>query len=152
MAHTNRSRVVLGGLLTGLIINAVEYVTHAVILRNAWDQVLLTLGKYQGFSPRAMAVFVICGFLLGIASIWIYAAIRPRYGPGTKTALRAGFVTWAISSFLPNLAAYPMALFPGRLLVISAVVALVEILLGTMAGAWLYKEELMPVARPAAAA
>ena len=33
MAHTNRVRVVLGGLLAGVVINIVEYVTNGVV----WD-------------------------------------------------------------------------------------------------------------------
>ncbi len=153
MAHTNRGRVILGGLLTGLVINIIEFITHGVILRDAWNQALLMLGKFQGFPRGAMTVFIICGFLLGIGSIWIYAAIRPRYGAGAGTALRAGFMAWALAAFLPNLATYPMGFFPSRLIVISTVVSLVELLLGTLAGAWLYKEEeLTPVARPAAAA
>jgi hypothetical protein len=30
------------------------------------------------------------GFLIGIFAIWLYAAIRPRHGPGPKTAVCAG--------------------------------------------------------------
>ena len=65
--------------------------------------------------------------LLGIAAVWIYAAIRTRYGPGSNTAIRAGLAAWALAVFLPNLGNYPLGLFPARLLVISTVVALVEI-------------------------
>jgi hypothetical protein len=33
MAHTNRVRVILGGLLAGLVINIVEFITNGVVLR-----------------------------------------------------------------------------------------------------------------------
>jgi hypothetical protein len=36
MTHTNRVRVVLGGLLGGLVINIVEFITNGVVLREAW--------------------------------------------------------------------------------------------------------------------
>jgi hypothetical protein len=36
MAHTNRGRVILGGLVAGLVINVVEYITNGVVLRDAW--------------------------------------------------------------------------------------------------------------------
>jgi hypothetical protein len=36
MAHTNRGRVILGGLLAGLVINIVEFITNGVVLSEAW--------------------------------------------------------------------------------------------------------------------
>lgn len=151
MAHTNRGRVILGGLLAGLIINVVELIVNAVVLRASWRQALNAHGIPE-FSAGTMVVFLICGFLLGIASVWLYAAIRPRYGMGPGSAFRAGLAAWAIGAFLPNLATYPMGLFPGWLIVTATIVSLFEILLGTFAGAAIYKEKLMEVARPAAAA
>ena len=103
-------------------------------------------------SPGAIVIFNVGGFLLGIAAVWLYAAIRPRYGSGPNTAIRAGLVAWAIAVFLPNLGNYPLGLFPTRLLLISTVVALVEIVVATLVGAWLYKEEEKVAAvRPIAA-
>jgi hypothetical protein len=99
------------------------------------------LGKPAQLSASAIMIFNIWGFLLGIAAVWLYAAIRPRYGAGPKTAIRAGLVTWAVAVFLANLGNYPLGLFPTRLLVISSIVALVEIVVATLVGAWLYKEE-----------
>jgi hypothetical protein len=54
---------------------------------------------------------------------------------------------------LSNLITYPMGLYPARLLVIATIVALVEIVLGTLAGAWAYKEKEAqpPVVQRAAA-
>ena len=115
----------MGGLLAGVVINVVEFITNGVILREAWGQAMKALGKPQ-LSAGAVVIFNIWGFLLGIAAVWLYAAIRPRYGAGPKTAIRAGFVAWAIAVFLANLGNYPLGLFPTRLLVISSMVALVE--------------------------
>lgn len=153
MSHTNRVRVIFGGLLAGVVINVVEYLTNGVILKGAWGQAMQALGKPTDLSAGAIAVFNLWGFLLGIGAVWIYAAIRPRYGAGRGTAIRAGVAAWALAVFLANLGNYPLGLFPARLLVITAVVALVEIVLGTLAGAWLYKEkeqEAPAVLRPAA--
>ena len=52
---------------------------------------------------------------------------------------------------LANLANYPSGLFPTRLLVITGLVALVEIPIATILGAWLYKEEDASAVRRAAA-
>lgn len=154
MAHTNWVRVILGGLLAGVVINIVEYITNGVVLRQAWGHAMQALGKPTGVSAGAIVMFNVWGFLLGIAAVWLYAAIRPRYGQGPNTAIRAGLAAWALAVFLPNLGNYPLGLFPTRLLVISTVVALVEIVVATVAGAWLYKEEkereAPAVLRPAA--
>ena len=152
MAHTNRGRVILGGLVAGVVINIFEFIANGVVMKEAWGRALQALGKPTEFSVAAIVTFNLWGFLLGIAAVWLYAAIRPRYGPGPNTALRAGVATWGIGVFLSNLAGLPMGLFPARLLVIAIIVALVEIVVGTLAGAWLYKEEPVVVARSKAAA
>ena len=41
-------------------------------------------------------MFLAWGFLVGIFAVWLYAAIRPRYGAGPKTALCAGAAVWGI--------------------------------------------------------
>lgn len=155
MAHTNRSRVILGGLLAGVVINIVEYITNGVVLRQAWSAAMQSLGKSPEFTGGAIAMFNIWGFLLGIAAVWLYAAIRPRYGMGPTTAVRAGLFAWAVAVFLPNLGNYLLHLFPVRLLVITTVVALIEVVVATVSGAWLYKERekeepVVAIRRPAA--
>lgn len=145
MAHTNRVRVILGGLLAGVVINVVEYITNGVVLKQAWGQAMQALGKRTELSAGAIVMFNIWGFLLGIAAVWLYAAIRPRYGLGASTAIRAGLAAWALAVFLPNLTNYPLGLFPARLLAITTGVALVEIVVATLAGAWIYKEGVAEV-------
>jgi hypothetical protein len=153
MAHTNRGRVILGGLAAGVVINVVEYVTNGVVLKDGWAHAMQALGKPTELAPAAIVMFNIWGFLLGIAAVWLYAAIRPRYGLGPGTAVRAGLAAWALAVFLGDLVYYPLGLFPARLVVISAAVELVEVIVATMVGAWLYKEveeEVASVRRAAA--
>ena len=151
MAHTNRGRVLLGGLLAGVVINISEFVTNGVVLKADWGQAMQALGKASAPSGSAIAIYNVWGFLAGIAAVWIYAAIRPRYGAGAGTAVRAGIATWGLAVLLANLANYPSGVFPTRLLVITAVVAFFEMIIATVAGAWLYKEEDASAVRRAAA-
>ncbi|HET7750805.1 MAG TPA: hypothetical protein VFK81_15565 [Terriglobales bacterium] len=151
MAHTNRGRVILGGLLAGVVINVVEFVTNGVVLRDMWAQVMQGLGKSGQLPPSSIVLFNVGGFLVGIAAVWLYAAIRTRYGAGPGTAIRAGFVAWGLTSFLPALGNYAVGLIPTRVLVITALVSLADIVVGTLAGAWLYKEEAVAISRSAAA-
>ena len=146
MAHTNRGRVILGGLLAGVIINVVEFVTNGLILQSAWDTAFRSLGRSEGISATAVGVFNVSGFALGIATVWLYAAIRSRYGAGPVTAARAGCATWFLAILLPNLGNLPLGLFPARLLVISTAVGLIETVIATIAGAWIYKEHRLEIA------
>jgi hypothetical protein len=151
MVHTNRGRLILGGLLAGVVINVVEFVTNGVVLKDTWAQIMQGLGKPQQLPASSIVLFNIGGFLAGIAAVWLYAAIRTRYGAGPGTAIRAGFVAWGLTSFLPALGNYAVGMIPARVLVITAVVSLADIVVGTLAGAWLYKEEAVAISRSAAA-
>jgi hypothetical protein len=151
MAHTNRGRVILGGLVAGVVINVVEYVTNAVVLKDTWAQVMQGMGKSPQISTNAIVLFNVGGFLTGIAAVWLYAAIRSRYGAGPNTAIRAGLAAWFLMVFLPNIGNLAVGMFPTRLLVITGLVALADIVVGTLIGASLYKEEAAAMARTAAA-
>jgi hypothetical protein len=77
----------------------------------------------------------------GIWVMWLYAAIRPRYGPGPKTAAIAGVALWIIGAVI-NFLWVSMGLLPfspGALLV-PAAVGLPITIVGAVVGAWQYKE------------
>ena len=80
--------MILGGLAAGLIINVIESVLNGVILAKDMEAAISALGRQMG--GGALAMFIAWGFLVGIFAVWLYAAIRPRYGAGPKTAACAG--------------------------------------------------------------
>lgn len=47
-----------------------------------------------------LAFLVIVNIAMGMWAMWLYAAIRPRYGPGPKTATVAGFAWWVVGSLM----------------------------------------------------
>jgi hypothetical protein len=139
MGKINWGRVIAGGLLAGVVLNVFDFVVHGVLLADQWSAASAALGKGEP-SGSAMVWYFVFDFLLGIAAVWLYAAIRPRFGPGPKTAACAGLFVWFLVGFLYNLAQIPSGLWPGNLLMISAIVALICVPLGTVVGAWAYKE------------
>ncbi|MCC6860671.1 MAG: hypothetical protein IT158_19040, partial [Bryobacterales bacterium] len=56
-------------------------------------------------------------------------------------ALRAGLAVWVIGYLMSVVPPLVMGMFPVRLLLISLAAGLVEVLAGTLLGAWIYKEE-----------
>ena len=71
----------------------------------------------------------------------LYAAIRPRFGPGPKTAARAGIAIWVLGYVLPNLTYMVVGLAPTNLTIASTAVELMETILAAIAGTALYKED-----------
>jgi hypothetical protein len=139
MGKINMGRVIVGGLLAGLVINLGEFVLNGYILEKDWEAAMRSLGK-QPIGTQAVAVFLALGFLLGITAVWIYAAVRPRLGAGPKTAICIGLIVWVLTSLFTTLGQLPTGIFPTRLLILPLVWGLVELPLGTVAGAWLYRE------------
>lgn len=139
MGKINWGRVIGGGLVAGLVISIGEFVLNEPILGEQWAAAVESLGL-PPMGGQAIATFVIGAFLLGIAAVWLYAAIRPRFGPGPKTAVCAGLTVWFFSYLYVSLGMMGMNLFPTNLLVIGTLWGLVEIPLATLLGASLYKE------------
>ncbi len=139
MGKINRGRVVVGGLLAGLVLNLLDFLVNGVWLSNDWNAAMQALGKGQ-MDAALIKWFVIYDFLVGIFMVWLYAAIRPRYGAGAKTAVYAGVATWLLIAFFHAIAEAPMGIFPHRLYVVTTLAALVCVPLAAVVGAWQYKE------------
>jgi hypothetical protein len=135
----NWNRVILGGLLAGLVINICEYVENGLILGDQWTRAIVRLQR-PAMGADSTAAFLLWGFLVGIYALWLYAVLRPRLGPGPKTAAFAGIAVWVLASLLGSIPPVAMHLFPYHLSGIGIVVSLVENVVGTILGAWLYKE------------
>jgi hypothetical protein len=84
--------------------------------------------------------FVLLGFGIGFMTVWLYAAIRPRFGPGMRTAVCASLTIWGLAYLYPNLFIMIMNLFPRRMMAVATVWGLGEVVIAGIAGAWLYKE------------
>jgi hypothetical protein len=138
MGKINWPRVILGGLVAGVIINISEFLLNAVVLAKDMEGALRALGREVGGTQLAM--FTVWAFLVGIFALWLYAAIRPRYGAGPKTALCAGAAVWGLGYFLASVTPVALQLFPGRIMAIGLTAGLIEVLVGTVVGAWLYRE------------
>ncbi|HEX9705894.1 MAG TPA: hypothetical protein VGA20_11655 [Gemmatimonadales bacterium] len=141
MGKINLKGVVVGGLLAGLVLNVVDYLLYGVILADDMNAAMQALGKGP-IGGSAIAWFVVIDFLYGIALVWGYAAMRPRFGAGPGTAARAGLYVWAVAMFFRALSDSQMGVMPMRLVVIGTISALVLYPVAAVVGAWPYKEEM----------
>jgi pimeloyl-ACP methyl ester carboxylesterase len=139
MGQINLGRVVIGGLLAGLIINVGEFILNGLLLEEQMNAAMAALNK-PPINPNMIMFFVLFGFGLGCMLVWTYAAIRPRFGAGVKTAVCASSLVWALSYLYPNLFMVITGIFPTNLMVVATVWGLVEANLAGVAGAWAYTE------------
>jgi hypothetical protein len=142
MSAINTSKVIVGGLVAGLVFCAVDFVVFNYVLGAQMhaelgaisDQLVLFID-----AKRAIVGGIGVDFLLGVSAIWIYAAIRPRFGAGPRTALLAGAATWFIAA-LAYSSYYLNRMFSLELFCLLSLIELVSVVIGTMAGAKLYTE------------
>jgi hypothetical protein len=139
MSRINVGRVIVGGLVAGLVINIAETILNLVVVAQAMEDAL----RARNLPPvggSAIGGFVLETFLVGIVTVWLYAAIRPRFGPGAGTALIAGAVVWFFAYLHQSFALVQMGVFPAKVMVVGTVWGLGEIVVASIAGAWVYRE------------
>jgi hypothetical protein len=140
MGKVNVGRVILGGLVAGIVYDILGYLVDGMWLAPQWAAGMQALG-HADFSSKQWIYFQVLGLITGIVTIWIYAAIRPRYGAGMKTAVFAAVMVWIVALLVPNLSfMWVSHLFSHHLAAMTTAGALVEIIVGAIAGAALYKE------------
>jgi hypothetical protein len=150
MNKINLGRVVLGGIVAGIVINVFEGVLNGVILADQWATVMSALGKSPIMSVKQIVAFNVWGFATGIVMMWVYAAMRPRFGAGPGTAVCAGLVIWATAYALGSAAPVFLHLIPVGLTAITLGVGLVEAMVAGLAGAYFYKESAVELPKASA--
>ena len=140
MGKINVGRVIIAGLVAGIVADILGYLVDGVLLAHQWADGMKALGR-GGFTFNQVIWFNLLGLIGGIVLIWMYAAIRPRFGAGVKTAVWAGLAFWLIGVLIPNVSFMCVSsLFPHRLTALTTLGGVVEIVVGAIAGAALYKE------------
>ena len=140
MSKINYARVILAGLVAGLVINVVDFVVNVPILGEQWRAATTALGvKVEQVNGQAAAGWITMDFIVGLFTAWLYAAIRPRYGAGARTGLCAGVATWFIVHVALGSLTW-QGLYPLSLNAISAAGALVAMLAGGWIAGRLYTE------------
>lgn len=138
MGKINLGRVILGGIVAGIIINISQFVLHRFVIKDAEVEAMKRLNLTMTETGSTIAVWVLWAFAWGIAAIWLYAAIRPRFGPGPGTAVKAGLAAWFFSCLLATVAMTNLGVFPFH--AVGFLWELAHSVIATIAGAALYRE------------
>ena len=138
----NTQKVVVGGFVAGVVMNVIDWVVNMFILgerMKAESDAFKPGMADQMMSGSTMASYIVMDFILGFALVWTYAAIRPRFGPGIKTASYVALLFWILAAVF--LSGYlHMGMMSMGLWVTFAIFGLVNFLLSAWAGAKFYTE------------
>ena len=139
MGKINFGRVLLGGLVAGFILNVGEFLLNTIVLQQQHQEFLKRCG-FPEPGTKFLVIVVTITFVLGIVIVLGYAAIRPRFGAGPKTAIIAGLFAWFGVVVFGNIIFAGLGMAPVNLVAMVIGWELVEYLLATLVGAALYKE------------
>ena len=140
MGGVNTRRVLLGGLVAGVVINVGEYLLNGVILVSYYVDLTQRLGV-PVMPISTIAIFVLLAFVIGVVGVWLYAAARPRLGPGPVTALKVGTAIWFFSYVMTQMGYWGLGIMSFNMALGVMGWGLVELNLGVLVGAWVYREQ-----------
>ncbi|MGA2182123.1 MAG: hypothetical protein ABSH47_03775 [Bryobacteraceae bacterium] len=139
MHKINSGRLILAGIVAAVILDILEYVDNGIVLAKAWADSLKTI-HVAPLSVRGIIAFNVWSVVVAFLAIWLYVAIRPRFGPGPKTALIAAAVVWALGWPLGTVVPLAMHVVPRSLAINASLLGIPEMAIAILAGAYLYKE------------
>ena len=141
MPQLNVPRIIGGGLAAGLVMNVIDAVTNGFLLGERWKSATEALnpGLISKMGMSGTLGWVIVDFILGVLTVAVYAGIRPRFGPGPLTAMRAAVAVWLAAHAAYASYAF-MGLYPWSLILASSVGGLIAAIAGGYVGARLYRE------------
>jgi hypothetical protein len=138
----NTSKVVTGGLAAGVVANIIGFVLFGMMLGPRMEAESVAVAPAlagRGMSGSAITTNVIATFVIGILLVWLYAAMRPRFGPGAKTAVYAALAVW-VCGFLFHLDWLLVGMTTYATYALASVAALVQVVAAAWVGAMLYTE------------
>ena len=139
MGKINLQKVLIGGLIAGVVLNVIDSLLFGVVLKDQMAAAMTALNR-PPMTNAQVPWFVFLDFVAGIYLVWLYAAIRPRFGAGPATAAKAGAAAWFLGGLLITLFMWPMHLMPANTQITTLVVGLIEWPLAGVVGAKFYTE------------
>jgi hypothetical protein len=144
----NTSKVLVGGIVAGVVLNVIDWFVYTRLIAT---QMAAAMDAYKPgssavmMSGNAITIYVITDFVYGLLLVYTYAAVRPRLGPGPRTAATVAGLFWLFGAFMSS-----HMLISGEmdtnLFWMTSLISLITLVLGTWFGAMVYSENDAPAA------
>lgn len=101
MMSINWKKVLAGGVLAGIVLIILNSLAQFILMSrfqqemNSW---IPGATEHMATGAGIVAAGLILKFVLGTLLVWLYAAIRPRFGAGPRTALYAAVFVWLLGA------------------------------------------------------
>jgi hypothetical protein len=129
----------MGGIAAGILVWLIEG-AGALFYMGDMETALAAHNLSMEMSAGVWVQTIVVSLIVGLALVFFYAAARPRFGPGPKTATLMAVVFW-VSSYLLSLIGYGMiGLYPTTMLTLWGLIGLIELILAANLGGWIYRE------------
>ena len=139
----NTSRVLAGGLVAGIVMNVSGFLVQGMLLGKRMEDEMVAVAptlKGKGMDASTMTCRVLTQFVIGILLVWLYAAMRPRFGPGPKTAMLSAFVIW-LCGFLFYLDWLYLGMMSVGLYATVSIAMIITLAIAAWIGGMMYREE-----------
>jgi hypothetical protein len=140
MAGINIGRWLAGGVVAGAVIWLLEGAS-SMLYFDDMQTALQAHDLAMDMTAAVWALTVMASLILGLALVFFYAAARPRFGPGPKTAAIVAVAMWFGSTLLSLLGYHMLNLYPMTMLGMWALVGLAELIVAALVGGWIYREQ-----------
>lgn len=137
----NWNRIFLGGLAGGVVMFVLEGVAGFLVSAKIYISMLQRLNLTMPASSLAWVWDVAVSLMFGLLIAALYAAMRPRFGAGPKTAIYAAIAAWLPLNFVGTGYQVDLGMMPLRDgIVLSAQSLVICVVVGLVCGA-LYREK-----------
>lgn len=101
----NTGKVVTSGLVAGVVMTIIDFILNSFVVG---DQVKAAANAFKpglgdqmmAMDGKTMATYIIMDLVIGLLLAYTYAAMRPRFGAGAKTAIVGAFVLWVFGTIV----------------------------------------------------
>jgi hypothetical protein len=135
-------RTLIGGIAAGVVVIALNVPAQLVLgerVQNEMNAWMPGAAERMQASGTAFAAGVVMKLAIGVILVWLYAAARPRLGPGPKTASLMALTVWMLGAiYFSDFALIGMISW-GTYGLLEAM-QLLAFLAAALVGGWLYRE------------
>ena len=143
--NINRRKLLVAGLAAGIVLNIIDFLSNGVILSARMQADANAFKPGLGDEMAAMggaqiAVYVFFDLIVGFLLAWTYAAIRPRFGPGARTALYVGLLFFVFGLIL-TFGYKELGVMSSSLWWMYTGIWFVNLLIASAVAGWVYSED-----------
>lgn len=135
----NTHRWLAGGLAAGVVTWLIEGAA-SVFYMDDMQAALEAHALSMEMTGATWMLTILVSLIVGLVLIFLYAAMRPRFGPGPRTAILAAVALWCGGTLVSLIGYAMLGMYPTGMLAVWGVIGLVELVIAGVIGGWIYRE------------